>query len=245
MANVDVIDPAEPRAIAAPPNQLAISIGSCLMSIVAALATWGTLSAKHPFFTVPSRFDIGMGASNEARIALLTEQARVDQKNAMVAFTVGGVLMSSVLVLVAPGCCSRAARITIAIPWGAFVGVATGFLGSISYAAINPNGSFPSTTNSGLGQAVAFGIFGAGLGLLYGAFCRNKFLPLSATFVGCIAGATGGLLFPIFTGLLMPNDNIAGFLHTSVPGTIWLGLPFAAIGFALPGMSNRKASKPG
>lgn len=245
MANVVVIDPAEPKAIATSPSQLAISIGSCLMSIVAALATWGTISAKHPFFTVPSRFNIGMGASNEARIALLTEQARVDQKNAMVAFTVGGVLISSVLVFVASGCCSRATRFAIAIPWGAFVGVATGFLGSISYAAINPNGSFPSTTNSGLGQAVAFGIFGAGLGLLYGAFSRNKFQAMYSTFVGCIAGAAGGLLFPIVTGLLMPNENIAGLLHTSVPGAIWLGLPFAAIGFALPGMSNRQASKHG
>ncbi|HUP77452.1 MAG TPA: hypothetical protein VM260_02750, partial [Pirellula sp.] len=207
MANVVVIDPVEPKAIAAPSNRFAISIGSCFMSIVAALATWGALCATHPFFTVPSSFNIGMGASNEARIALLTERARADQKNAMVAFTVGGVLMSSVLGFIASGCCSGATRISIAIPWGAFVGVATGFLGSVFYTAINPNGSFPSTTNSGLGQAIAFGIFGAGLGLLYGAFSQNKFLAINATFVGCIAGAAGGLLFPIVTGLLMPNEN--------------------------------------
>ena len=132
MANVDVVDPVESKAIASPPNPLAISIGTCLLSVVAAFATWGIIKAKHPFFTVPSKFDIGMGAPNEARIQLLTEQALVVRRNAMVAFTLGGVLMSSVLAFVASGCCSLPIRISIAIPWGALVGVAIAANGSPS-----------------------------------------------------------------------------------------------------------------
>ena len=233
MSEVDVVVPVKPR------NSCTKPLFSCLMAVVAALATWGALKAKHPFFTIPGKYNIGMGASNEARYALLSQQARVEQLTATVTLAMGGFLLSGVLALVANGCCSFPIRLLIALPWGAVVGAASGFIGSMAYSAIIPLDSFPNITNTGLTHAVVFAMFGAGLGMLYGGFSYNKQQAITATVIGASAGGLGGLLFPFVTGLAMPQQSIVGLVQTSIVGTLWLGLPFAAIGFAVPSMSNR------
>ena len=222
-------------------NKSRAAVG-CILAVAAALATCGVLQAKHPFFTIPNQYSIGMGAPIEARLALLAQQARVDRLNASVALAIGGALLSGVLAITAHGCCSLALRMLIAIPWGAILGATTGFVGVIAYTAIIPKEALPDTTSIGLAQAAAFAMLGTGLGMLFGAFSRNLGKTAVAALVGGLAGAAGGIAFPIITGLVIPSQSTSDFEPAaSIVRCLWLGLPFAAIGSLLPCASKRNA----
>ena len=206
-----------------------------VLAVAAALATCGVLQAKHPFFKVPSQFNIGMGAPIEARLALLAQQARVDRLNASVALTIGGALLSGALAIFAYSCCSLAMRLLIAIPWGAICGGTTGFVGVIAYSVIISKEALPDTTSIGLAQAAAFAILGTGIGLLFGAFSRNARKTAVSALTGGLAGAVGGIAFPVITGLVIPSQSTSDFEPAAlIVRCLWLGLPFAAIGLALP-----------
>ncbi len=234
MSKVELNVPSAPVVV----TNKKLAVLSCILSIIAGLASWGLLKAIHPAFTVPPEYEIGMGASNEARLALIAQQAWADRLNATVAFAIGGSLLCAVLSVTAFSCCALPLRIVIAIAWGAGWGALTGFVGSIAYPALMPSDSLPNTTNTGLAQAVVFAVLGLGAGMLFGGFSRNTTKIGKSMILGGVAGAAGGMLFPIFSGVIMPNQAITGLLQTSTAGALWLTIPFAAIGYALPALSD-------
>lgn len=213
-----------------------LSIG---LAIVVALVTWGLLQARHPFFTVPGEYDIGMSAPIEARLALMAQQARVDRLNAAVALAMGGALLTAVVSYGASGCCAWPVRLAIGLGWGTLWGALTGFLGVMLYSAILPKDSLPSATSAGLGQAAVFALLGLGVGAVYGGFSKQAKKAATAAVIGAIAGAAGGILFPMLAGIVMPTQSIVGFVQTSTAGILWLAIPFAAIAYAIPTMSDR------
>ncbi|MEQ1826937.1 MAG: hypothetical protein ABL921_13365 [Pirellula sp.] len=231
----DTKDPIERK----PVNSSGKLFLSACLSMFAALITWFVLHSYNPFFAVGSEFNIGMGAPPEQRLALLGEQERVDRWNSMVIFSVGGALLSSVLSMVGSACCSTAKRMLFSLPVGALAGAMSGWAGAYLFSLIIPRDSFPNATNTGLAQATAFGILGLTVGLIVGALTRDLVRVLTAGIVGAMSGAAGGVLFPIITALVMPQQSIVGLLQPSMAGIIWLGLPFVAIGFAIPYFMNK------
>jgi hypothetical protein len=233
---------AEPVLNQKPKMNLAKPILSCVLAVVMAVATWGVIKSQSPFFTVGEEFNIGMGASSEARQALLSEQAKADRMNSTVALSIGGALLAGTLAIFAFECCSLPLRLLFAIPFGALAGAFSGFLGAIAYSKIIPADSFPDTTNTALAHAAVFAVFGGSIGSLFGFYGRNKNMLATTIVTGALAGAAGGLLFPIVTGVAMPQQNIVGLVQTSPAGLFWLGLPFAAIGFLVPCFATKTSS---
>jgi hypothetical protein len=218
-------------------NNRLVSLG---LPIVAALITWMVVYSMHPMFRVGSEFDIGMGAATEQRLALLAEQDRIDRWNTVVILSLGGVLMAGALTMSSTSCCSLAKRMLFSLPMGGIAGMGAGFLGATLFSKIVHRDSFPDTTNTGLAHATVFGIFGLLMGLIYGVFTRDVGKIVLASILGGLAGAAGGLLFPITTGLVMPQIDITGLIQPSIAGILWLILPFVAIGYAVPNLTNRR-----
>lgn len=220
-------------------NQLARANSKLLgltlfLALLSALATAGALQAKHPFFVVPQEYDIGMGASNEARMALLNQTQIVDRKNAMLFLAIGGALLGTSLALVANACCSLPVRVASGLGWGATWGMITGLLSSQALLLIIPRGTLASVTTTGLSQAVAFGVLGAGLGLMYGGFAKNAKAIASSALTGMVAGTAGGFAFAMIVGFVAQAQNNAQLIPTgAVAQSLWLGIPFLAIAFGL------------
>lgn len=214
----------------------------CALGFAACLATWGVMQWAHPFFTVADQYSIGMGASSEAREALLSQQARVDGLNAAVVLAVGGGLLAGVLALFAQPCCSTLLRLATSIVGGVLWGGMVGLVGVPLFAAMMPSDALPSPTNTGLAQGIAFALFGAGMGLLYGMYSRNKPTIVTGLVSGAIAGAAGGVLFPIISGLIMPSQSTSDFLAAGgMVRLLWLSLPMIAIAATVPTMCAKQA----
>lgn len=217
----------------------------CVLGFGACLATWGVLQWKHPFFRVADQYSIGMGASNEAREALMVQQARVNRLNAAVILAMGGGLLSGVLALFAQPCCSPLIRLTTSIVGGTLWGGMSGWMAVLLFAAMMPGDSLPSPTNIGLAQGTSFALFGAGMGLLHGMYSRDKSTIVTGLISGALAGAAGGVLFPIITGLIMPSQSTVEFLaEDGIVRLLWLSLPMVAIAVVVPTMCTKAGVAP-
>jgi hypothetical protein len=93
-----------------------------------------------------------------------------------------------------------------------------------------PQDALPSPTHVGLAQALAFALFGAGLGLIYAMLARDKSRTLSMVGGGAIAGAMGAVAFPVVLSLALPRASAVEFISEgAVVRLLWLGLPMVAI----------------
>ncbi len=213
----------------------------CALGACASLATWGLLQWKHPIFTVSSEFSIGMGASNEARDALQAEQAHANRLNGAVALAVGGGLLAGLLAIFAQPCCSVAPRLITSALGGLLWGGACGFVGAALFAYLMPSDKLPTPTSIGIAQALVFAMFGAGIGLLYGMFGKNRSAIVKGITSGAMAGAVGGVLFPILASLAMPSQSTVDFIGSSgMVRLLWLAMPMIAIAAAVPVRSAKK-----
>lgn len=214
-----------------------------VLATASALAVVGLLQAAHPMYVVPSKYDIGMGASEEARLQLLSQTQLADGKNDMVIFTAAGALLGCSLAMVACSCCGLPLRIGSGLVWGGLWGLITGLVASKAALLIMPVGSFPSVTSTGTAQGLAFGLLGAGIGLMYGGFTKNAKFVVSAVIGGLLAGAGGGFAFAMLVGFVAQFQNGSKLIPLGlVAQLIWLVLPFAAIGYALPKSTERERS---
>ena len=205
-----------------------------LLAIVATLATFGFVQARYPLFVVSSEYDIGMGASTEARLALQQQTQLVERKNAMVIFALGSSLLAAGLASVAEGCCAMPIRMITGFLWGAVWGTVTGWVASLAQSVFIPYDSFPSVTTTGMSQAFAFGFLGAGIGLMLGGYSRNARTAIASAITAMIAGGGGGFLFAIVVGFVADSQNSGQLVPDgAVARLLWLTLPFAAIGFLL------------
>ena len=59
-----------PTALPQVPAKTGVSVIAIVLALVSALLAFGVLRTQYPFMVVSSNFDIGMGASEEARLAL-------------------------------------------------------------------------------------------------------------------------------------------------------------------------------
>lgn len=213
----------------------------CVLGLCASLMTWGVLQWKYPFFTVSDEFSIGMGASIEARLALQNEQSRANRLNSAIVLAVAGGLLASSLAIFAQPCCSVSLRLITALIGGLVWGSVTGFVGASLFTAMMPSDSLPSPTSIGLAQAVVFAMFGAGIGLLYGMFGRDRATALNGMGIGAVAGAVGGVLFPIVASLAFPNQSTVEFIGASgVVRLMWLAFPIVSIAAAVTAFSAKK-----
>lgn len=205
------------------------------LAIASALAITGLLQAAHPLFVVPSEYDIGMGASDEARLKLLAQMELADCKNDMAIFATGGALLGGSLAAVASCCCGLPLRLGCGLVWGGLWGLITGLISSKTILWIMPTGTFPTVTSTGTAQALAFGLLGAGIGLMYGGFTKNAKAIVSAVLGGILAGACGGFAFAMLVGFVAQFQNTSKLIPLGlVAQLLWLGLPFSAIGLVLP-----------
>jgi hypothetical protein len=203
---------------------------ACVLGLCAALAAWGVLQSGHPFFTVSDQYSIGMGASNEARDALASEQARVTRLNAAIIFAVGGAAFAGLMSIFAPACCVLPVRFISACVAGLMWGAVTGFVGPTVFSMLMPQDALPSPTHVGLAQALAFALFGAGMGLIYTMLARDKSKALTTVGGGAIAGAMGAVAFPVVLSLALPSASAVEFISEgAVVRLLWLGLPMVAI----------------
>lgn len=228
---------AQPAAAAAngAPAGKSIDWIACLLGLGAALAAWGVLQTAHPIFTVPEEYSIGMGAPNEARDALAAQQARVDRLNAAVILSVAGAALAALMTVTSVGCCGLPVRLLSCVVLGGLWGALTGFVGPGMFAALMPTDSLPSPANTGLAEALAFAVFGAGMGLLYGLMAGDKSALLGYAVSGVLAGAGGALAFPIVVGLVMPSASVVDFMpDDGLVRLLWLALPMVAIAVAVP-----------
>ncbi len=213
----------------------------CAVGFIAAILTWSVLQWQYPFFTVSDEYSIGMGASNEAREALMSQQARVDQLNAAIILCVGGGLLAGLLSVFARPCCSLLVRLLPSIVAGALWGAVVGYLGPILFALLMPKDSLPGPTSVGFAQALVFALFGAGIGFLFAVVGRNKHTLLTATASGAVAGAAAGVLFPMIAGLVLPSQSTVSFIGESgMVRLLWLSLPMIAIAAAIPVMCAKQ-----
>ena len=205
-----------------------------LLGMVAALATFGFIRASYPLFVVSSQYDIGMGALPEARLALQEQTQLAERKNAVVIFALAGCLLAAGLAAVADGCCALPTRIATGFVWGALWGGVTGWAGSIAQLVFIPRGTFPSVTTTGMSQAFAFGLLGAGVGVMVGGFSKHARTALASAITATIAGGGGGFLFAMIVGFVADSQNSAQLVPSgAVAQLLWLTLPLAAIGFSL------------
>ena len=218
------------------------ALTGCFLAIVASVATWGVLHTKHRFYSVDSKFDIGMGASNNARTALDAETARIDRLNAAISLAIGGCLLAIALAAVANSCCALPLRIVTAVPWGVVCGAGTGFLGPMVFAALMPRDTLHSATSTSIAQGATFACLGLGMGLLYGAYSGSAKTLGTAAIIGAVAGGIGGIAFPTIASVIMPTQSTATLISdVSMVRLLWLSIPFTCIGFAIPCMSNQTA----
>lgn len=205
-----------------------------LLAIIAALVTVGFMRARYPMFVVSSEYDIGMGASVEARLALQQQTQAAERKNAMTIFALGGCLLAAGLAVVADACCGLPIRIVSGLVWGAIWGALTGWSAAQAQTIFIPAGSLPSVTNIGTTQAFTFGLLGAGVGLMFGGFTRNTRQALTSAITATIAGGGGGFLYAVIVGFVADAKSSAQLIPASaLAQLLWLALPMTAIAFLL------------
>lgn len=211
------------------------------LAIGAALVSLAVMQAAYPMFTVSSQYDIGMGASPEARLALQEQTRIVERQNAMAIFACGGSLLSAGLAVVARACCAAPVRVLVGLAWGAIWGLVTGWSAAQAQPTFIPAGVLPSLTNIGMLQAFTFGLLGLGIGLMFGGFSRNARSAVASGVTAMIAGGGGGFLYAIIVGFVADAQSSAALIPAgALAQFLWLGLPFAAIGFLLSDNRSRR-----
>ena len=210
-------------------------IGLVILGLVVSCVSWGVLQWKYPFFKVGDEFSIGMGAPNEARQALLAEQARVNGWNAAVVLAIAGGLLAGGLAVAARPCCPAVVRAMVGLVIGAAWGGGVGLVGASLFAALMPSDTLPGPAHVGLAQAMVMGVLGCGVGGVYGMFFKQPTAFAAGGLGGALGGAVGGVLYPIVAGLIFPSQGTTEFIAAgaSVRG-LWLALPLVAIALAAP-----------
>lgn len=221
----------EPTSLPQVPAKPAWSGLALALSVVAALAAYGVLRAQYPFMVVSSDFDIGMGASNEARLALSSETDKVNRINATIVMTIGGGLLGLVLAIAASACCGLATRVLAGVVWGSVLGAMVGWLAATAIPTIVPRTSIPSLTNVGAAHGLLFGLLGVGLGLMVGGFTKNSQQTISQVIKSGLAGLAGGFAYAVIVGFVAPGEMASQLVPAnSIAQLLWLVVPFAAIG---------------
>lgn len=224
-------------------------LGAVAAALLAAGVVWGVLGWKHEFFSVDSeKFGIGMGASNDARLRLFAEEARILRLNALVTFAIAGGVFGIALSLIGNNRCSLSTRGIAGVVWGTVWGAASGFLGAMAFGAIEKAGSETfgpvEAIQAGLAHGSAWAIFGAGLGLMFGGYRRLLSQMVQGTIIGAIGGLLGGIGFSA-AGVLIPSHATHLFLPTDVTvRMLWLGIPFVLIALLLPMMVRTQTARP-
>lgn len=220
-----------PTALPQVPVKTGVSVLAIVLSIVSALLAYGVLRTQYPFAVVSSKFDIGMGASEEARLALMSETDRVNRLNATVIMTIGGGLLGLSLAYAAVACCAVPIRLLAGVVWGCVLGAVVGWIAATAIPSIVPRNSIPSLTNVGAAHGLLFGLLGAGLGLMVGGFTRNSQQMVSQLIKGGLAGLAGGFVYAIIVGFVAPGETASQLVPAnSVAQLLWLAIPFAAVG---------------
>ncbi len=221
----------EPTSLPQVPVQTRWSGLALALSIVAALATYGVLLTQHPFVKVSSDFDIGMGASEEARLALMSETDKVNRLNAIIILTIGGGLLGLGLAIAATACCAMATRVIAGVVWGCLLGAGVGWLAATAIPFIVPRTSIPSLANVGAAHGLLFGLMGAGLGLMVGGFTKNTQQMINQAIKSGLAGLAGGFGYAVIVGFVAPGEMASQLVPAnSIAQLLWLAIPFAAIG---------------
>ncbi len=227
----------------AKPNRMNLWFG--LLLITASVFALSVLvHAKHPFFHLPRDFNLEMGASNEKRLQFEALNRQVNASNAMVVFSIAGSLLAGCLSLVGRPCCSLALRVLCGLVLGAIWGATTGFLAIIAQPLIVPRGSIPSATTVGASQALAFGLLGGGIGLIFTITSRSMNSILSNAIKGILAGGLAGFLFPIIVGLFVTTQESSNLIPKGFVALIlWIAIPFATIFFMVTQIRTPQPSK--
>ena len=213
------------------PAKTGVSVIAIVLSIVSALVAYGVLRTQYPFMVVSSKFDIGMGASDEARLALISETDRVNRLNATIIMTIGGGLLGLSLAYAAAACCALPIRLVAGVVWGGVLGAAAGWIASTAIPYIVPRSSIPSLTSVGAAHGLLFGLIGAGLGLMVGGFAKNSQQMVSQLIKGGIAGVAGGFIYAIIVGFVAPGETASQLVPANAMAQLlWLAIPFAAVG---------------
>ena len=222
------------------PNQMNFWIG-LLLATASVFVVAGIVHARHPFFRIPSDFNLEMGASNEKRLKYEALIQQTNASNAMVVLAIAGCLLAGSLSLVGQPCCSLASRILSGLVLGAIWGAATGYVAIIAQPLIVPRGTIPSATTVGASQALAFGLFGGGIGLIYSVTSRSMNSILTNAIKGLLAGGLAGFLFPIIVGLFVTTQESSNLIPNGfLANILWIAIPFAAIFFLLTQFHARK-----
>jgi hypothetical protein len=216
---------------------------SATLALVAALIAWGYHKTKHPVFLVPEKYHVlEMGAPDAKVQALKAQQFRVDRLNTALLMAVLGGPLALAVAMGAHACCAAWTRALVALPWGVLWGAGTGFLAAMAIQRFTLQAE-PTVTDAVREQSILFGILGAGIGLLIGAF-GGSVRSLAAGLVGGAAtGACAAVLFSIIVSLAMPTVAYRVFVPTGqVARLLWLGIPCVCLGYALPIITSQKKS---
>ncbi len=202
-----------------------------ILSLVGALMAYGVLVTQYPFTTVPSSFDIGMGASEEARLALMSETDRVNRINATIIMIVGGGLLGAALAFPAVACCGLTTRLIAGVVWGCVWGGIAGSIGALAVPYIVPRGALPALTNVASAHGLLFGLFGAGLGAMVGGFTKDSKQIVNQLIKSGLAGMAGGCLYAVLVGFVAPGEVATQLVPAnSIAQLLWLVVPFVALG---------------
>ena len=224
-------------------NRMNLWLGFLLIT-ASVFALGGFLHAKHPFFHLPSDFNLEMGASNEKRLKYEALNRQVNASNAMVVFAIAGSLLAGCLSLVGRPCCSLTSRILSGLVLGAIWGATTGFFAIIAQPLIVPRGSIPSATTVGMSQALAFGLLGGGIGLIFAMSSRNMNSILSNALKGILAGGLAGFLFPVIVGLFVTTQDSSVLIPKEYLALLlWIAIPFATIFFMMTQFRTHQSTK--
>lgn len=225
------------------PNRINLWKG-LLLATASVFVVTGVVHTKHPFFRIPSDFNLEMGAPNEKRLKYEDLVRQANASNAMVVLAIAGSLLACTLILVGQPCCSLPVRIFTGLVLGAIWGAATGYIAIIAQPLIVPRGTIPSATTVGASQALAFGLLGAGIGFIFSVTSRSLTSILTNTIKGLLAGGLAGFLFPIIVGLVVTTQESSDLIPKGLLAImLWIAIPFAAIFFLVTQSSPTQPPK--
>ena len=222
------------------PNKMSLRLG-LLLTAASAFALAGLVHAKHPFFRISREFNLEMGAANEKRLEYEELTRQVNTSNATVVFAMAGSLLAGCLSWMGNPCCSLTTRVLSGLVLGALWGAITGYIATFAEQFIVPRGAFPSATTTGVSQAVAFGLLGGGVGLIFALTSKtmnsvvsNVLRGILNVLKGILGGSLGGFLFPILAGLVATAQNSSNLIPIGFLGLLlWIAIPFATIFYLL------------
>ncbi len=219
-----------------------------LVDIVAALiavaVTWGIVNPPEPFFKVPPEYHLPqLGPPPEKYRAYLEQQHRVDFQNAGAVIGIlcgilgGGLAISRVSRLALP------IRVIVGCLGSLILGAVAGVIGCYLQMSLSRENQL-TVVHSVLINATLFGVAGAGIGAVMGCL-QGNLQRIGLTLVtGLVAGAFGGMLYPVIISQLMASVNIEAFIPIdSTARIIWLGMGSLMIAILLPIDLDRMSKK--